>query len=148
VVADEFDWSVLVVLDVEVWLVVSVAVLDAGALVDGVLEEAAPVCALSLAAVPVVELGALLAAAPVVSAGVVVVVAGVLCGELLVEPAPVDDVWSVTGGWPAAFGGFDVGAVLCAFGSVVPVVDCVLVALDCPFWSAGLVVVAVLVLLC
>jgi hypothetical protein len=134
------------VLEVEVWLLVSVAVLDAGALVDGVLEEAAPVCALSFAAVPVVDVGALLDAAPVVSAGVVEL-AGGFWFVVLLAPTPVDDVWSVTGGCPAAFDGLDAGAVLCAFGSVVPLVDCVLVELDCAFWS-GVVVVAVLVLLC
>jgi hypothetical protein len=58
-VDDALLWSVLVVefvvdvvLDVEVWLFTS----DAGALLAGAVEVAAPVCALSLVAVPVVEL--------------------------------------------------------------------------------------------
>jgi hypothetical protein len=62
---------------------------------------------------------------------------------LLDELTPVDGVWSVTGGWPAAFGGFAGAVVLCAFGSVVElVVDCVEVVLDCAFGSAGVVLCA------
>jgi hypothetical protein len=168
-VAVWLDVSVLVVelvLEVEDWVASVDDVLDAGALVLGAGEvapvwalsfaavpvvelagalvlgadEVAPVWALSVAAVPVVELAGALVLGAVVSGGFVVV-AGVLCVELGV-PTFVDDVWSVTGGWPAAFVGLD-GAfgAACALGSgVVLVVDCVLDVVDCALGSAGAVV--------
>jgi hypothetical protein len=123
--------SVLVVelvLEVEVWLLVSVAVLEGVVLEAGALVEAAPVWALSFAAVPVVELAGAELDAPELLAGVWSGVAVVDAGAvpvwlvLLAGAAVVDEVWSVTGGWPAAFDGF-AGAVLWAFGSAGVVVD-------------------------
>jgi hypothetical protein len=131
--------SVLVVelvLEVEVWLLVSLEVAGV-VLAAGALDEAAPVWALSFAAVPVVEL-----AGVELDVAEVELVAGVVSGAAVVEAgavpvwlalldgaAVVDEVWSVTGGWPAAFDGFAgaAGAVLCAFGSAGVVVDWLLV---------------------
>jgi hypothetical protein len=116
VVAEEFVVSVLVelvldagawfasvdgvvldgaVLGVADWLLVSVD----GVVLDGALELVAPVWALSLVAVPVVEV-----AGAVLLCGVVSGVCGVVAGavpvwvELEVGAAVVDEVWSVTGG--------------------------------------------------
>jgi hypothetical protein len=129
--------SVLVVelvLEVEVWLLVSLEVAGV-VLAAGALDEAAPVWALSFAAVPVVELAGAELDAPELLAGVWSGVAVVEAGAvpvwlaLLDGAAVVDEVWSVTGGWPAAFDGFAgaAGAVLCAFGSAGVVVDWLLV---------------------
>lgn len=125
------------------WLLVSVegvvleagAVLDDDVLLDGVVLEddelVAPVWALSFVAVPVVEVAGALVLCPagVVSAACVVSAGAVPAWlELEAGAAVVDEVWSVTGGCPAAFDGF-AGAVapLWAFGSVVLVVGCELV---------------------
>jgi hypothetical protein len=154
-VVDWLDVSVLVVelvLEVEDCVASVDEVLDAGALVLGV-DDVAPVWALSFAAVPVVLLGVVLLgvvllwlvdeAVPAEGAAVsgVVVVAGVLWFVAGV-PTLVEEVWSVTGGWPAAFEGFDGAAgAAWALGSVVVlVVDCVLVVLLCALGSAGVVV--------
>jgi hypothetical protein len=152
VVAGAAVVSVLVVelvLEVDCWLVVSVEdVLAAGAwlvvsvedvLEAGALDDAAPVCALSFAAVPVVEVAGAVVLAGAAVSGVVGVVFD-CCVLLLVVPTFVDEVWSVTGGWPAALDGFE-GAV-CAFGSA-GVVDGVVA---CAFGSAGVVVDVLLVL--
>ena len=87
--------------------VVGDVVLEDDVLLDGVVvvleddELAAPVWALSLVAVPVVEVaGAVLLCGAAVVSGVCVVVAGVVLVwlELAVGAAVVDEVWSVTGG--------------------------------------------------